>query len=60
MKSKTRVRVEHVFGFMTNSMGGIDLRSIGLMRAEFHIGLKNLGYNLYRYEFLSRPKPNMG
>ena len=55
VKSKTRVRVEHVFGFMTNSMGGITLRSIGMLRAEFHIGIRNLVYNLCRYEFLSRP-----
>lgn len=53
-KSKVRVRVEHIFGFMKNSMNGIDLRSIGLKRAEFNIALSNLTYNLFRFEFLSR------
>jgi IS5 family transposase len=60
LKSKIRVRVEHIFGFMTNNMGGIALRSIGIARAEFHIGLRNLVYNICRYEFLMRPKPSEG
>jgi IS5 family transposase len=60
LKSKIRVRVEHVFGFMTNSMGGIDLRCIGRIRAEFDIGMRNLVYNICRYEFLQRPKPCRG
>jgi len=51
-KSKTRVRIEHIFGFMTNSMKGINIRSIGLARAEFNIGLMNLVYNMSRYRFL--------
>lgn len=53
-KSKVRVRVEHIFGYMKNSMNGINLRSIGLKRAEFNIALSNLTYNLFRFEFLSR------
>ncbi len=60
LKSRIRVRVEHVFGFMTNSMGGIDLRCIGHARAEFDIGMRNLVYNICRYEFLKRPKPCQG
>lgn len=60
LKSKIRVRVEYVFGFMTNSMGGITLRSIGMARAEFHIDLRNLVYNICRYEFLRRSKPYAG
>jgi transposase, IS5 family len=51
-KSKIRVRVEHVFGHMTNSFKGISIRSIGLKRAVFNIGLLNLTYNLCRYKFL--------
>ena len=47
-KSKTRVRVEHIFGFMTNSMNGIFIRSIGMVRAKAAIGMKNLTYNLFR------------
>ncbi len=52
IKSSTRVRVEHVFGFMTNSMHGITLRSIGIARACFNSSITNLVYDLFRYEFL--------
>jgi IS5 family transposase len=47
-KSKVRVRVEHIFGFMTNSMNGLFIRSIGILRAKTAIGMKNLVYNLFR------------
>lgn len=53
-KSKIRCRVEHIFGFMTGAMHGITVRSVGMARAEFNIGLTNLIYNLCRYEFLHR------
>lgn len=56
LKSKVRVRVEHVFGFMTGSMHGLTLRCIGKLRADFNIGLTNLVYNLYRCEVLRRVK----
>ncbi|MDD3861253.1 MAG: IS5 family transposase, partial [Bacteroidales bacterium] len=49
-KSKTRARVEHVFGFMEQSMNGLKLKSIGIMRATGIIGLINFTYNLFRYE----------
>ncbi len=48
-KSRIRVRVEHVFGFVENSMNGSTIRSIGKERAESQIGLMNLVYNLARY-----------
>lgn len=48
-KSKIRARVEHVFAYMTNSMGGIHLRTIGQKRANGVIGLMNLTYNINRY-----------
>ncbi len=48
-KSKIRARVEHVFGYMTNSMKGIYLRTIGKKRANGVIGLMNLTYNMNRY-----------
>lgn len=48
-KSKIRARVEHVFGFMTGTMHGITVRTIGIARAKFNIGLTNLVYNLCRY-----------
>ena len=55
-KSRTRARVEHVFGAMENDMGGIFLRSIGGARARLGIGLMNLTYNLKRIETLIRLK----
>ena len=55
IKSKLRVRVEHVFGQMTNSMNkGLDLKTIGKERIESKIGFLNLTYNLFRYEQLVR------
>ena len=53
-KSKIRARVEHVFGFIENSLGGSTLRSIGMRRAKFGIGLMNLVYNLFRAEQIIR------
>ncbi len=53
-KSKIRARVEHVFGFMEQSMNGLLVRTIGLRRATTAIGLINLTYNLFRYEQLIR------
>lgn len=53
-KSKIRSRIEHVFGFMTMSMHGLTVRTIGMRRAAFNIGLTNLVYNLCRYSILQR------
>jgi len=47
-KSKTRARVEHIFGFMENSMGRMYTKKIGKHRAETVIGLMNLTYNMFR------------
>ena len=52
-KSKTRVRVEHVFGTQAQ-MGGHIVRTIGLMRAKIKIGLMNLAYNMRRLGQLLR------
>jgi transposase, IS5 family len=52
--SKVRSRVEHVFGFMENSMNGMRLRAKGLTRITFMTGMMNLTYNIMRYEFLCR------
>jgi transposase, IS5 family len=54
VKSKIRARVEHVFGHMQTSMGGMLIRSIGMARAHVAIGLMNLTYNLTRIECLIR------
>ena len=55
-RSRTRAKVEHVFGTMVNEMGGKLLRSIGLERAKANLGLKNLAYNLKRLMVLESKK----
>ena len=52
-KSRIRVRVEHVFGHMTNAMGGMTIRCIGIYRAIREIAMKNLAYNIHRFVYLS-------
>jgi len=53
-KSEGRVRVEPVFGFIENSLGGSLIRSIGKIRAAGMIGLINLTYNMFQFEQLER------
>ena len=48
-RSRTRAKVEHIFGTMT--MGGKLVRSIGLAGAKTQLGLKNFTFNLKRYVF---------
>jgi hypothetical protein len=36
------------------------VRSMGIERAVFNIGLTNLAYNLCRYSFLSQKKATVG
>jgi IS5 family transposase len=55
-KSRTRARVEHVFGHITSSMGGMTIRCIGITRARCAIALKNLAYNLSRFAYLQTSK----
>ena len=50
IKSKVRARVEHIFGFMEQSMHGLQLRSIGLERARGFVNLTGLVYNLFRFK----------
>ena len=59
-KSRTRSRIEHVFGYMSGTMRGITVRSIAISRAKFNIGLTNLVYNLCRYAILNRELPITG
>jgi IS5 family transposase len=54
-KSRIRVRVEHVFARI-NHFGGITIRTIGKVRADFQIGLMNLTYNIVRYAYLAGAK----
>jgi len=51
-RSKTRVRVEQIFSFITNSKG-IFIRNIGMIRAKAAIGVKNFTYNLVRLKQLN-------
>src|SRR6266404_4698492 len=53
-RSKVRARVEHVFGHQQGSMGGKIVRTIGIVRARFKIGMMNLGYNIRRLVQLER------
>ena len=55
-KSRVRARVEHVSGHMENSIGGIFVRSIGIIRAKVGLTLMNPAYNLSRIEVLIRNK----
>lgn len=52
--ARVRARVEHVFGAQQNNMGGMVVRSVGLIRAQVRLGLKNLAYNIQRVVFLQR------
>lgn len=54
-RSRTRIRVEHVFGSQTQLAGSTIIRAIGLVRAKVTIGLRNLAYNIYRYSTVLCP-----
>ena len=47
-KSKVRCRVEHVFGFIERSMGGLVFRGVGIVRAKAAVAMTNLTYNIAR------------
>ncbi len=49
-RSKTRIRVEHIFA--QQSWMGRAVRTIGLERAHFKIGMMNLAYNVQRLAWL--------
>jgi len=50
-RSQVRSRVEHVFA-QQEAMGGTLVRTIGIVRARFKIGMKNLVYNIRRLAWL--------
>ena len=54
IKSTVRCLVEHIFGYIENSMNGPELRYIGLARNAAAVGLCNLAYNMKRYIQLTR------
>ena len=51
-KSRIRARIEHIFGHMTQSMGGMFIRCIGRDKAVREIAMKNLAYNIQRFAYL--------
>ena len=53
-KSKTRCRIEHVFGFIQTVFKGSCVRMIGIVRATAHNWLMAFAYNLCRQEMLCR------
>lgn len=53
-KSKVRVRVEHVFGSISNEQGGLYFRVIGLARTAVKVGMMNVVYNMRRFVTLHR------
>jgi IS5 family transposase len=55
-KSKTRVRVEHVFGIQLKIAGNLISRVVGCLRNTTKIGLRNLAYNMFR---LPKLMPNI-
>lgn len=57
-KSKVRCRVEHVFGFMERTMGGLVFRGIGIIRAKANVAMTNLTYNIARLTQIFRYHSN--
>jgi IS5 family transposase len=53
-KSRKRSRVEHVFGFMTGTMGAMYRRAVGYARNRAGIIFGNLVYNMARCEQIVR------
>lgn len=55
LKARCRARFKHIFGFMTNTMNAMYIRTIGYARATEKIGsLANLTYNMMRCIQLNR------
>jgi IS5 family transposase len=52
LRSKVRARVEHVYGQMATSMGGLLIHTLGLGRARVKGSFKNLAYNMRRFVYL--------
>ncbi|WP_119396561.1 IS5 family transposase [Salinibius halmophilus] len=55
-KSKTRVRVEHVFGDIKRHGSKFGIRSVGIARATLAITMSNLVYNVRRFGHLLKHK----
>lgn len=48
-KSRTRCRIEHIFGDMSIRAKGLTVQTVGIVRAATKIGLINLSYNMRRF-----------
>jgi IS5 family transposase len=46
-RSRIRCRIEHVFGIQAQMAKNRVLRTVGIIRAEVTIGLRNLAYNIH-------------
>ena len=57
-RSKTRSRIEHVFGAMVQRAGNVILRTIGIKAAEVKLGLRNLAVNNVKYKLIQPPEPS--
>jgi len=55
-KSKVSARIEHVFGYMSQTMKGFYLRYMGRRRNAAAIGMINLIYNMARFKQILRLK----
>ena len=52
-RSKIRSRIEHVFGVQAQRAKTLIIRTIGIIRADIKIGLRNLAYNMQRYSIFA-------
>jgi len=52
-RSKIRSRIEHVFEVKAQRAKTLIIRTIGIIRADIKIGLRNLAYNMQRYSILA-------
>ena len=58
-KSRSRCRIEHIFGFIEGAMHGSIVRSIGMLRAAANIALTCLVYNIFRYIQIKKYQPQL-
>lgn len=58
LKSKTRCRIEHIFGFIEGAMHGSFVRSIGMMHTKTASALTCLAY-IFRYVQICRYQPQL-
>lgn len=58
-KSKTRCRVEHIFGFIEMAMNGSFVRSVGIVRAKAASAITCLVYNIFRYVQINKFQPQL-